>query len=753
MRIVHLATTLDDGAGIAAWRQHCALLRLGADSRVLVAQPPSRPSPDHVAILPLPTRNPAERFGRVVRRLWSPARRWQAERARIDAANPRNYEAFSLPFALFCPEDHPWLAEADVVHLHWVAGFVDYPRFFARLRKPIVWTLHDQHPYLGGFHYELDVPSNPAFARLDARCRALKRRSLLGGNHSVVGNSNWNTRLAAAAGVFPAGTHFETIYYPLDRSRYAPRDRAHAKTTLGIPADRFVIGFASTDLTNLRKGLPDLLAALAEFLRHGAPPRVTLLSFGRAPADSVRATLAAEWVHLGFLHADELKAAAYSAMDIFVAPSRAEAFGQTVIEASACGTPVIGTAVGGILEALAPELRPLACPAGDPAALAASLGAIASDTPGRIALGAAARRHVERQHEPREVTRHYLRLYENAAAAAGAGPATSAAVVAAPRATRLLAYCWPDMFLRQPGLGHMKEIARILFVEAALTARTPVLPPLYSNPFHNRGRTGLLRWADYFDWSAFEFATADWRHSEDLAAFCRLHRTATIETAAPTRAVADADTEIVVRCFPSADIFGQWIADFTIRAPARFLEPVFSRHFPAAIAAHATAVVAEIGEPNGVLHVRRGDLACPESDSAAVVALLRARNVPPDERVFILTDERNPDFGSSIRAHYPRVITEHDVAHLARLRGEGVDNYGIFRIARCVQARHDRLGLGTLRVVPVAGPAPQDVAGSPLTHRMASRLLRPTDVVSARRLAHLSGASLDLLAPAAAVQT
>jgi len=751
MTVVHLATTLDDGAGIAAWRQHCALRQLGVDSRMLVAPSPSGPHSDEVAVVSLPARPLARRLRHALGRPWSPARRWHAERVRIDSAAAPRYEAFSLPFAPYCPEDHPWLAAADVVHLHWVAGFVDYPRFFARLRKPIVWTLHDQHPYLGGFHYEIDIAPNPQFARLDARCRDLKRQSLARGNHTVVGNSDWNTRLAAASGVFPAGTRFETIYYPLDSTRYAPRDRAQAKTTLGIPADHFVIGFASTDLTNLRKGLPDLLSALAEFLRHGAPPRVTLLSFGRAPADSVRATVAAEWMHLGFLHADELKIAAYSAMDIFVAPSRAEAFGQTVIEASACGTPVIGTAVGGILEALAPELRPLACPPGNPTALAASLGAVAADAARLVALGEAARRHVVRQHEPRDVTGHYLRLYENAVA--GVGPSPRPTVVAAPRPTRLLAYCWSDMFLRQPGLGHMKEIARILFIEAALTGRTPVLPPLYSNPFHNRGRSGPLRWADYYDWSAFEFAAADWRHPGDIAAFCRLHRTATIETAAPTQAVADADAEIVVRCFPNADIFGQWIADLAARVPARFLEPSFSSRFPAAIAAHAAAVVAEIGEPNAVLHVRRGDLACPESDSAAVVALLRDRHVPPDERVFILTDERDPAFGSRIRAHYPRVVTEHDVAHLARLRREGIDNYGVFRVGRCVQARHDRLGLDTLRVVPATGPAPQAVAGSTLARRAAMRLLQSAAVVSAPGLAHASGASLDLLGPPAAVRT
>lgn len=35
-------------------------------------------------------------------------------------------------------------------------------------------------------------------------------------------------------------------------------------------------------------------------------------------------------------------------MDVFVSPSLAEAFGQTLLEAISCGTPVVGFNVGGI---------------------------------------------------------------------------------------------------------------------------------------------------------------------------------------------------------------------------------------------------------------------------------------------------------------------------------------------------------------------------------------------------------------------
>lgn len=42
------------------------------------------------------------------------------------------------------------MPRADVLNLHWVAGFVDYRKFFTgRVRQPVVWTLHDMNPFTG----------------------------------------------------------------------------------------------------------------------------------------------------------------------------------------------------------------------------------------------------------------------------------------------------------------------------------------------------------------------------------------------------------------------------------------------------------------------------------------------------------------------------------------------------------------------------------------------------------------------------
>lgn len=84
------------------------------------------------------------------------------------------------------------------------------------------------------------------------------------------------------------------------------------------------------------------------------------------------------------------------AADIFVQPSIGEeAFGISVVEAMACGLPVVVSRNGGMVEIVADGVNGCMLPAGDTAAWAATLSRLTQDGAWRAALGQAARTHVE----------------------------------------------------------------------------------------------------------------------------------------------------------------------------------------------------------------------------------------------------------------------------------------------------------------------------------------------------------------------
>lgn len=259
----------------------------------------------------------------------------------------------------------------------------------------------------------------------------------------------------------------------------------------------------------------------------------------------------------------------------------------------------------------------------------------------------------------------------------------------------LLVYCWPEMFLEQPGLGHMKEIARTLLIEASLSGRTALLPPLLANPQHNPALKGSLRWGDYFDWSELPVRDPRWMSRAGLGAFLRQHSHRLLLAGEPIH--PSATEPLLVRFFPDSNIFSHWQELGNSHPPAELREPAFSNHYPNTIRRAAENVIAEIGPVKGVVHIRRGDLAGPETEPAAVSDYLRQKGALSDDRIFVLTNERDLAYLEKIRGDFHHLVFEHEVPCLQKILQRSGDNYLIFRIGKCIQANHDALALGTLR--------------------------------------------------------
>lgn len=168
--------------------------------------------------------------------------------------------------------------------------------------------------------------------------------------------------------------------------------------------------------TSAWKGIDVLVRAMAEVRRRVPDARLELVGDGdavadhRARADSLGLRDAVTF--RGPLGGADL-VSAYQGAAVVALPSltAAESFGIVLIEAMACGRPVVGSAVGGIPGVIDDGVDGLLVPPGDPSALAATIAGLLTDPSRRQALGGKGRAKVEASFDWSTQTGRTLRLF------------------------------------------------------------------------------------------------------------------------------------------------------------------------------------------------------------------------------------------------------------------------------------------------------------------------------------------------------
>jgi glycosyltransferase involved in cell wall biosynthesis len=129
------------------------------------------------------------------------------------------------------------------------------------------------------------------------------------------------------------------------------------------------------------------LARLPEELKR----RTTLLLLGRRKAVNGEAP-EIHTVALGYVGNPHLMAAAFSAADLFVSPSRSEAFGQMILESLSCGIPVVAFGIGPVPELVRHGETGYCATLKDPDGLARKIVKLLADPNGRSQMGREATR-------------------------------------------------------------------------------------------------------------------------------------------------------------------------------------------------------------------------------------------------------------------------------------------------------------------------------------------------------------------------
>jgi glycosyltransferase involved in cell wall biosynthesis len=176
---------------------------------------------------------------------------------------------------------------------------------------------------------------------------------------------------------------------------------------LGIPEDGPLLLVASLDLAERRKGLGVLGDALARLGR----PDARLVAMGQGEIRLPWGLVAG--IHaLGHVDREDVKVAAYGAADLLVHPALADNLPNVVLEALACGTPVVSFAVGGLPEPVQPGRTGWLAPSVSGAGLAEGLAEALADLARGVDRRPACRQAAEATYALWRQAERYVRLYQ-----------------------------------------------------------------------------------------------------------------------------------------------------------------------------------------------------------------------------------------------------------------------------------------------------------------------------------------------------
>jgi glycosyltransferase involved in cell wall biosynthesis len=281
---------------------------------------------------------------------------------------PSGLEYFSFPNSNYDITDSPLYQEADIIHLHWVADFLDWESFFSKNTKPVVWTLHDQNPFLGGQHYDERYLGlnyqGLACLRIKTEIEILKEVELLAvkikalkGKEKIyiVAPSKWLYDSSLNSSLFGTYNH-QLIPNGIPTRIFKPTNREYCRDVFGLPNDKKVVLFVADSLENSRKGYIYLKRALAELSDEILNGLVLCAVGSKSELEENNKV-----IELGKIQDERLMAMTYAAVDLFVIPSLEDNLPNTMLESLCCGTPVLGFPTGGIVDAIEDGVNGLLC--------------------------------------------------------------------------------------------------------------------------------------------------------------------------------------------------------------------------------------------------------------------------------------------------------------------------------------------------------------------------------------------------------
>ena len=248
--------------------------------------------------------------------------------------------------------------EADVIVLHWVNSFIAYKNVeqLLSMSKKIIWVMHDMWLFTGGCHcdqycggYEHECGWCPLLKRskevdISRRNFIRKINMLSKGEITLVGPSQWITDCAKKSNI-TQGKKIVRIPNPINLKCFKPMViKSDTFLKYHINTKKKVVLFGAVNsLKDANKGYGRLINALRLLPKE----QYIAVVFGNKNEDHYLKQFI-ETIFLGYISDESELVEIYNMADVFVAPSNQENYSNAVLEAQACGVPVVAFDIGGM---------------------------------------------------------------------------------------------------------------------------------------------------------------------------------------------------------------------------------------------------------------------------------------------------------------------------------------------------------------------------------------------------------------------
>lgn len=253
----------------------------------------------------------------------------------------------------------------DILHLHNLHGnyfrLAELPTISGEI--PTFLTLHDMWPLTGsctqpifcqnwfnGCH-NCDSYIVPSFYNRYGASRnwLYKKKIFEKSTLSIITPSQWLMNHTVKSILEPAIFDSRVIHNGIDLSIFHADEKEKARDILGLEKDSVILLFVATNAKkNLSKDFATLRKAIIRVKKRMPHKKILFIVLGDTGPSEIIDSLEIRFVP--FIANERVLARYYQAADLYLHAAKADTFPNAVIEALACGTPVVATDVGGISE-------------------------------------------------------------------------------------------------------------------------------------------------------------------------------------------------------------------------------------------------------------------------------------------------------------------------------------------------------------------------------------------------------------------